>query len=43
MRKRHLTLLAAAGTVLLAGTAIAAARSHVMNVNLPDGSVARIE
>src|SRR6059058_305442 len=33
-----------AGAAALAGTALAAARnSHVMNVPLPDGSVARVE
>ena len=43
MRKLTKLLVASAGAVALAGVAVAAAdQNHVMNVVLPDGSVARI-
>jgi len=41
---KKLPVILMAGAAALAGTALAAARnSHVMNVPLPDGSVARVE
>lgn len=44
MRKLPTIAFAGAAALALAGTAVAAARnSHVMNVPLPDGSVARVE
>ncbi|WP_338466696.1 hypothetical protein RXV95_14255 [Novosphingobium sp. ZN18A2] len=44
MRKLRTAVIAGAATIGLAGTAFAATRDmHVMNVNLPDGSVAKIE
>lgn len=44
MRKLPVFALSAVAAVALAGTAVAAApKSHVMNVPLPDGSVAHIE
>ena len=42
MRKLRTALLAGAGAALLAGAAVAAETYHVMNVALPDGSVAQI-
>lgn len=43
MRKLRTALVAGIATLGLAGTALAASHDlHVMNVNLPDGSVARI-
>ena len=43
MRKLTKLLVAGAGAIALAGVAVAAAdQNHVMNVVLPDGSVARI-
>ena len=42
MRKLHLSLIAAAAA-LTAGVALAAERAHVLNVSLPDGSIAQIE
>lgn len=41
MRKLRTTLLAGAGLLLVAGAAVAA-EQHVMNVALPDGSVAQV-
>ena len=43
MRKLPAIAFAGVAAAALAGTAFAAARSHVMKVSLPDGSVARIE
>jgi len=44
MRKLRTAVLAGAAACLAAGAAVAASEnSHVMHVNLPDGSVARIE
>lgn len=44
MRKALGLVLAGLGAVTLAGAAVAASRdSHVLNVSLPDGSVARVE
>ena len=44
MRKLPALAFAGAAAAALAGTAIAASpKTHVMNVNLPDGSVARVE
>ena len=43
MRKLPLIALAGAASVALAGTAIARPQTHVMEVPLPDGSVAHIE
>lgn len=41
---KKLSALALAGATVIAGTAIAASpKTHVMNVPLPDGSVARVE
>jgi hypothetical protein len=41
---RKLPVVALAGALAIAGTAFAASpKSHVMNVPLPDGSVARVE
>ncbi|MDE2405213.1 MAG: hypothetical protein KGM17_11165 [Sphingomonadales bacterium] len=42
MRKTTLGLLAGAATLMAAGAAYAAARDHVMNVPLPDGSVMQV-
>jgi hypothetical protein len=43
VRKLPAIAFAGVAAAALAGTAFAAARSHVMKVSLPDGSVARIE
>jgi hypothetical protein len=44
MNKLHAAALAGIAAAALAGTAIAASpKTHVMNVPLPDGSVARVE
>lgn len=44
MRKLRTVALGGAATLMLAGAASAASpKSHVMNVPLPDGSVARVE
>jgi len=43
MRKLRTALLAGAGALLVAGAAVAAEKYHVMNVALPDGSVAQVQ
>lgn len=43
MRKLRTALLAGAGVMLVAGAAVAAEKYHVMNVALPDGSVAQVQ
>ena len=43
MRKLRTALLAGAGALLVAGAAVAAEKYHVMNVALPDSSVAQIQ
>lgn len=42
MRKLRTALLAGAGAMLAAGAAVAAEKYHVMDVALPDGSLARV-
>ena len=42
MHKLRTALLAAAGVMLVTGAAVAAEKYHVMNVALPDGSVAQV-
>ncbi len=42
MRTPTKLLLAAAGALTIAGVAIAADRTHVMNVAMPDGSIAQV-
>jgi len=42
MHKLRTALLAAAGAMLVTGAAVAAEKYHVMNVALPDGSVAQV-
>ncbi len=43
MRKLRTALLAGAGVMLVAGAAVAAEKYHVVNVALPDGSVAQVQ